>query len=84
MDTAMRNECALSPIHLRRWIGSGLKLDYIITHDLREVCHHYTYHEIFGLLIGLACHGLWRMLYRYLLFCSYSNIREERGLFSDG
>ena len=33
----MRIECALSPIHLRRWIGSGLKLDYIIIHDLREV-----------------------------------------------
>ena len=30
-------ECALSLIHLRRWIGSGLKLDYIIIHDLREV-----------------------------------------------
>ena len=33
----MRIECALSPIHLRRWIGSGLKLDYIIIYDLREV-----------------------------------------------
>ena len=32
----MRIECALSPIHLRRWIGSGLKLEYIIIHDLHE------------------------------------------------
>ena len=37
MDTAKQIECALSPIHLQRWIGSGLKLDYIIIHDLREV-----------------------------------------------
>ena len=33
----MRVECALSPIHLRRWVGSGLKLDHIIIHDLRKV-----------------------------------------------
>ena len=33
----MRIECALSPIHFQRWIGSGLKLDYIIIHKLREV-----------------------------------------------
>ena len=33
----MRIQCALSPIHLRRWIGNGLKLDQIIIHDLREV-----------------------------------------------
>ena len=33
----MRIKCALSPIYLWRWIGSGLKLDYIIIHDLREV-----------------------------------------------
>ena len=35
----MRIECALSPIHLRRWIGtdSELKLDYIIIHNLCEV-----------------------------------------------
>ena len=37
MDTAKRIECALSPIHLRRWIRSGLKLDCIIIHDLCEV-----------------------------------------------
>ena len=30
-------ECASSPIHLKRWIGSGLKLDYNIIHDLREI-----------------------------------------------
>ena len=33
----MRIECALRSIHLGRWFGSGLKLDYIIIHDLREV-----------------------------------------------
>ena len=37
MNTAMRIECALRSIHLGRWFGSGLKLDYIIIHDLREV-----------------------------------------------
>ena len=35
----------------------------------------YTYHEIFG---------LWHVLYRYFQFCSYNDIVEERGLFSDG
>ena len=29
--------CALRSIHLGRWFGSGLKPDYIIIHDLREV-----------------------------------------------
>ena len=37
MDTAMHIECASHPIHLRRWIGSGLKLNCIIIHDLREI-----------------------------------------------
>ena len=33
----MRIECALHSIHLGRWFGSGLKLDYIIIHDLCKV-----------------------------------------------
>ena len=56
----MRIECTLSPIHLRRWIGNGLKLDYII-YDLREVTPTM---RSFGLLVGLAFLGLWRVLYR--------------------
>ena len=33
----MRIECALCSLHLWRWFGSGLKLDYIIIHDLHEI-----------------------------------------------
>ena len=37
MHTVMHIECALHPVHFGRWIVSGLKPDYIIVHDLREV-----------------------------------------------
>ena len=43
----------------------------------------YAYHEIFGLLVGLACHGLWCVLHRYFQFCSCSDVGKERGLFFD-
>ena len=43
----------------------------------------YTYHEIFGLLVGLACCGLWH-IYISILLCSCSNVGEEKGFFSDG
>ena len=46
----MRIECTLSPIHLRRWIGSRLKPDYMIIHNLREVTPTMRY---------LACSLAW-------------------------
>ena len=50
MDTAKQIECALSPIHLQRWIRRGLKLDYIIIHDL---------HEVTPTMRSLACSLAW-------------------------
>ena len=73
----MRIECTLSPVNLVRWIETG-------SHYYSWFTHGYAYHEVFGLLIGLAFRGLWRVLYRYFLFCSCSDIGEERGLFSEG
>ena len=46
----MRIECALCSLHLWRWFGSGLKLDYIIIHDL---------HEITPTMKSLACSLAW-------------------------
>ena len=37
MNLNWNRRCALRSIHLGRWFGSRLKLDYIIIHDLREV-----------------------------------------------
>ena len=48
-------QCSSSPVHLKRWIGSGLK----------RFKQGYAYHEIFGSLVGLACDACY-----IVIFCS--------------
>ena len=76
----MRIECAMRSIHLGRWFGNRLKLDYIIIHDL---------HEATPTMRSFACSLAWLFMacgacyIASFLFCPCSD-GEERGLFSEG
>ena len=67
MDTAMRIKCASCPIHLRRWIGSRFKLDFIIIHDSCKV-------KVMLTMRSLACMLAWLVItcgmFCIAIFCS--------------